>query len=217
MSAHVDDGPGTLTASLAERVRQILEENADGLPFHSWTHTEFVWSKATEFARERSADERLVGAAALVHDLNYVVEHDSTPDAARSLRNELLADHSFTAGEIARIEQIIRGAHTAWRQDRVDVETACLSDADTLYKALPITPVLYAHRYLAENDIPLVDLARKIISEQAEKLSSGYYFYDDEIARKYEPWAQANLALWRVLQESLGDPDVARLVKQEGH
>jgi uncharacterized protein len=213
MFPHPDVG----CVQLAQHVQQILEDHADGLPFHGWTHTDFVRMKAAEFARERGADQRLVEAAALVHDLNYVVAPSSSPDAGRTYRGDLLRMHGFTDKDVVRIERIICGAHTAWRQEQVDQETACLSDADTLYKALPITPVLFSHKYLDENEMPLADLAKKIVSEQLDKLSSNYYFYDDELTRRYAPWAKANLRLWSAVLESLDDPDVARLVRQEGH
>jgi uncharacterized protein len=203
------------SGNLAVRVRELLQAQADTVPFHSWTHTEFVCNKAIEFARDRGANERLVAAAALVHDLNYLAEANSAPDAGRTMRKRLLRECGFAADEMARIEQIIHDAHTEWRSRHVDAETACLSDADTLYKALPITPVLFSHRYLDENKIGLAELAAKIINEQSHKLQDDYYFYDASLAERYRSWVEANLRLWEAIRDSLGDPDVQRLVERE--
>jgi uncharacterized protein len=199
---------------LGRRVRELLEAQADALPFHNWPHTDFVRTKAVEFAGERGADVAVVEAAALVHDLNYLVEPNSPPSAGRELRREMLELCGFAADVIERIEHIIDGAHMEHRRKKVDLETACLSDADTLYKALPITPVLYAHLYLAENGIALDELARKIVDEQVHKLDRKYYFYDRTLRKRYRPWAEANLGLWKEIDKALKDPAVATLAAQ---
>lgn len=201
---------------LATEVRRTLVDRAEDVPFHGWAHTDFVRRKAAGFAEDRGADVDLVEAAALVHDLNYIVEPASPPRVARDLRRSLLLQCGFTGDEIIRIEAIIDGAHTANRGPVVDNETACLSDADTLYKALPITPVLFSHRYLAENGMTLAELAKKITHEQARKLDDDYYFYDPRLSQTYRGWAKANLDLWQAIVESLSDPDVALLVEDAG-
>lgn len=209
------DSASDRTENLASRVRSLLDERADDVPFHGWGHTGFVRNKAVEFAKTRDADVELVEAAALVHDLNYVVAPNSDPSAGQSVRSELLAASGFPTDKIDRIEEVIDGAHTEHREEHVDVETACLSDADTLYKVLPITPVLFAHKYLAENDVQLGDLARKIIREQADKLVHGYFFYDQKLTHRYRSWTEANLGLWEAILDSLSDPDVSQLVNNE--
>lgn len=201
---------------LDARVREMFTTESDVVPFHSWSHTQFVRSKAVQFAQQRRAQVWLVEAAALVHDLNYLVESNSTPLSGTTIRAEVLRECGFARSDIQRIERIIACAHTAWRGRQVDVETACLSDADTLYKALPITPVLFSHRYLSENGISLSELARKIVVEQAHKLEDDYYFYDPELTERYGRWAAANLQLWQAVLESIEDPDVAHLVEEDG-
>ena len=204
--------PAERSTQLAEQVRQLLERSSEVVPFHGWKHTAFVRDKAVEYAADRGADVGLVEAAALVHDLNYLVEPNSSPSAGRRTRREVLGACGFAADEIGRIEQIIDDAHTAHRRRHVDVETACLSDADTLYKALPITPVLFSHRYLAENGIQLGTLAEKIVREQLSKLRDGYYFYDQRLTQRYKSWVEANLRLWEAVLESLDDPVIASLI-----
>jgi uncharacterized protein len=188
---------------LAAEVQAVLDGHADRLPFHDWSHTAFVTSKAAEFAARRVADVEIVEAAALVHDLNYTVRTNSHPRAGKDIRQTPLASTGFTPMEVDRIEQIITAAHTADRLPDADLDTQCLSDADTLYKALPITPVLFAHRYLAESGIDLRELA--------EKLAEGFYFYDPDLRHRYEAWAEANLNLWRAVLDALDDGDVAWL------
>jgi len=206
---------GTRFEALSDEVQALLENQADAVPFHGWTHTDFVRKKAVQFASARSADVGLVEAAALVHDLNYVVAPNSAPSAGCEMRREILRRCTFSPDTIERIEQIIDNAHTEHRRPEVDVETACLSDADTLYKALPITPVLFAHRYLAENGIDLGELAEKIVVEQIQKLKDNYYFYDERLMTRYRGWAEANLGLWEAILDAMNDPEVAALARDE--
>lgn len=200
---------------LARHVQQLLESRAESVPFHGWPHTDFVRAKAAEFATGRGADVPLVEAAALVHDLNYLVAPNSPPSAGRDMRVKLLRRCDFDQTEIDRIERIIAAAHMEDRQKHVDLETACLSDADTLYKTLPITPVLYAHRYLAENGMALGELAKKIVEEQVHKLDADFYFYDPALMERYRPWAEANLGLWKEIDKAMKDPAIASLAERE--
>jgi uncharacterized protein len=203
-------------AQLEKRIREIYAECAAHLPFHGWPHVEFVRKKATEFARDRHADVALVEAAALVHDLNYVAKRNSTPAAGEQLRRECLADAGYGSDEVGLIEQLIQEAHTATRTHDISPAGSALSDADTLFKALPVTPVLLAHRYLAENGIGLRALADKILDEQRPLLDDKIYFYDPAVAERYLPWAQANLELWEKVVDALGDPDVRALLDSTG-
>jgi uncharacterized protein len=198
---------------LATRVRRKLEEQADAVPFHGWAHTEFVRNKAVEFATERGADVALVEAAALVHDLNYLVEPNSPPSAGCSMRAEILSECGFSDHEIGRIERIIEAAHIEYRQRHVDAETACLSDADSVYKILPITPVMFSRLYMDENRMKLGELAKKIVHEQVAKLNNDYYFYDQKLSDRYREWTELNLGLWAAILQALEDPDVAALAE----
>ena len=94
------------------------------------------------------------------------------------------------------------------------MEAQALSDADTLYKAIPVTPVLLSPKYMEENGMTVGELARKIITEQGRIEEAGYYFYDAEASQRYTRWAEANLELWRCIDESLSDPDVSALVEE---
>ena len=191
-----------------------LYMSAKDLPFHGWHHTCFVKKKAVQFARERRANPWLVAAASLVHDLNYMVRPNSAPEAGRQLRQKYLEDAGFERPDIDRVEEIINEAHTATRTQRISAEGAALSDADTLFKALPMTPVVFSHLYLAENRIGLRDLAEKIVKEQLPLMEEGIYFYDPTVRQRYFPWAEANMRLWQEIMSSLDDPDIACLLSQ---
>lgn len=199
---------------LENAVRKLYESAEDHLPFHGWHHIYFVTTKAVQFANERRANPMHVAAASLVHDLNYVVRSNSTPEAGRQLRHDYLENAGFDRPDIERVEEIINEAHTATRSGNISLEGAALSDADTLFKALPVTPVVFSHLYLAENGIGLRELAEKIVAEQLPLMKEGIYFYDPAVRKRYIPWAEANMRLWQEIVDSLGDPDIIDLLKE---
>lgn len=198
---------------LEERVHEIYAGRHSELPFHGAHHIAFVRMKAKQFAEERDANVALVEAAALVHDLNYVVRKNSEPEAGRRLRQRCLDDAGFDRPTVVRVEAIILEAHTATRSETISPEGSALSDADTLFKALPITPVVFSHRYLDENGVGLRTLCEKILEEQRPLLDGGIYFYDERVRDRYLRWATVNLELWRMIEESLDDDDVTWLLK----
>jgi uncharacterized protein len=204
--------PDRRVKDLEHAVQKLYASEGDRLPFHGWHHVYFVLSKAVQFADERDADTSLVAAASLVHDLNYVVRKNSEPEAGRRLRQEFLAKSGFGSDEILRVEKIITEAHTATRGERISVEGTALSDADTLFKALPMTPVVFSHLYLTENGVGLRELGMKILQEQVPLIERGIYFYDQAVRERYLPWALANIQLWQHIMASLDDPDVVALL-----
>jgi uncharacterized protein len=209
------DRPGALRrgADLERSVQKLYADAGDSLPFHGWHHVSFVTTKAVEFALERDADPATVKTAALLHDLNYLVRKNSDPEAGRALRQTLLKRAGYADDEISRVEEIISEAHTATRTADISREGSALSDADTLFKALPMTPVVFSHWYLTENGIGLRELGRKILDEQVPLLSQGIYFYDPTLRERYLPWVRANIELWRQIMTSLDDPDVLALLR----
>ena len=193
-------------------VRDLCHRYAGRLPFHGWHHVSFVRSKAVEFARANNSDVPVVETAALVHDVNYLVRRNSDASAGRGLRMNLLADAGVDWHTARWIDEIVDEAEMRTRHRDISLEAQALSDADTLFKALPVTPVVLAHRYLVENGISLRELASKIVGEQVGKKDDGYYFYNPEAAASYTGWAEANLRLWQCIHESLDDPTVEELL-----
>ena len=206
--------PDSRVQELEDAVRDLYLAAQDHLPFHGWHHIDFVKKKAVQFARERKANSLLVAAASLVHDLNYVVRSNSEPEDGRSLRQRFLRKAGFRRTEIEHIEKIINEAHTATRSECISPEGSALSDADTLFKALPVTPVVFSHLYLTENGIGLRDLAEKIVGEQEPLIEKNIYFYDSSVRDRYIPWADENMRLWQQIMASLEDVDVKDLLAE---
>jgi uncharacterized protein len=207
---------GTLGDEAAGRVRRDVEalyaqRNTD-VPFHGWHHVAFVSAKSVVFARELGADERLTEVAALVHDVNYLVDPKTNASGGAELRQDLLKEAGVTQQQAERIEGIVIEAEISSRGADISAEAKALSDADTLFKALPITPVVLAPLYMRETGRSIKELAEKIVEEQAPLSEEGIYFYSKSARLKYSTWGDANLMLWRCVLESLDDPDVSALL-----
>lgn len=198
---------------LKEALRLLYLEHKDNLLFHGWHHVDFVRKKAMEFARAIEANVFLVESAALVHDLNYIVETNSEPEMGKDLRSNYLSEAGYSAEEISQIENIVMEADIGNRTGTLSKEGMALSDADTLFKSLPTTPILFAGRYIDQNKIDIAKLADKICSEQKKLMEQGIYFYTDLAKQKYIKWAETNLALWSNVNEALKDEDVVEMLK----
>jgi len=201
----------TATTAVARRVHELCQRAGD-LPFHGWHHVSFVRDKGARFAAANGADVSVVATAALVHDLNYLVRRNSPAAAGRTLRLDILAEAGVTADTARWVDEIVVEAEMATRHRHISLEAQALSDADTLFKALPVTPVMLAHRYLSENGVSLRELATKIVGEQRGVHDAGFYFYSREAAAAYSHWASANLELWQCVVEALDDPSVNELL-----
>jgi uncharacterized protein len=203
--------PGVVDAVEAD-VRRICTRHAARLQFHGWHHVSFVRTKAARFAVLNGAEVSVVETAALVHDVNYLVRRNSSAAEGRRLRLAILARAGVAPHVAGWVDRIVVEAEMATRGRDISLEAQALSDADTLFKALPVTPVVLAHRYLEENGIGLRELANKICGEQQGVHDEGFYFYNPEAAAMYTRWATANLQLWQCIRESLDDADVTELL-----
>jgi uncharacterized protein len=193
-------------------VHRICTRYAARLQFHGWHHVSFVRTKAARFAVLNGAEVSVVETAALVHDVNYLVRRNSSAAAGGRLRRAILKRAGVPAHVAAWVDRIVVEAEMATRGRDISLEAQALSDADTLFKALPVTPVVLAHKYLEENGIGLRELANKICGEQQSVHDEGFYFYNPEAAAMYTRWASANLQLWQCIRESLDDADVSQLL-----
>jgi uncharacterized protein len=205
--------PARVETALQRSVRLLYARHDSELPFHGWHHIRFVREKAMEFAARNGSDVRFVGCAALVHDVNYIVNRGSSAAAGRKLRMELVTAAGGSPELACRMDRLVCEAEIGVRDENISLEAQALSDADTLFKALPITPVVLAHRYLSETGVSLRGLARKIVGDQRRALDEGFYFYDRDAAANYSGWALANLTLWQCVLESLDDPVVTELLE----
>jgi uncharacterized protein len=203
-----------VTERVAGLVRALCGRAGGTLPFHGWHHVSFVRTKSARFAAANGSDVHFVETAALVHDLNYLVARNSPASAGRALRMRILAKAGVPAVTARQIDAVVDEAEMANRHRDISLPAQALSDADTLFKALPVTPVVLAHRYLVENGVSLRELATKIVGEQQDKQDDGYYFYSREAADAYSHWASANLGLWQCIVEALDDPSVTELLDE---
>jgi uncharacterized protein len=199
-------------APVRKAVADLYAGQTRDVPFHGLHHVSFVADKARSFADELGADAAVAEIAALVHDLNYLVAARGDASVGGRLRSQLLADAGIDRAAIALIEDVIVTSQTHMRDGNISREAMALSDADTLFKALPITPVLLAPLYMRETGRSVCELAQKIVGEQLPLREGGIYFYSDSAKKKYESWGDANLTLWSCIQESLGDPSVTELI-----
>lgn len=198
--------------TLRSRIEHLCRSNRKKLLFHGWHHIVFVTKKAVEIAEAIKADVFLVESAALTHDLNYLVKTYSAPVVGSEIRTKELRDAGYSPEEIERIEQIVIEADITTRTAVISEEGKALSDADTAFKALPITPVMFSSKYIQENRIDIYKLAQEIVSEQNKLIDQGIYFYTEYAHTRYFQWATVNLALWNSIKESLDDPAVRELI-----
>ncbi len=200
--------------TLEKNPEELYRSHPKPLLFHGWHHITFVKKKSAEFANALGIEAEIVQAAALVHDLNYLVAVNSWPHIGADVRRKALQEAGYTSEEFEHIESIVMEAHTATRGRAITKEGMALSDADTLFKALPITPIVLASKYLEEASVDIATLTEKIISEQQPLMDQGIYFYTDLAKSRYLHWAQQNLAQWRNVQECLREQDVRDLLDQ---
>lgn len=182
--------------------------------FHGWPHVSFVAKNAPKFAAELCANPAIVEIAALVHDLNYLVAPRGGASEGARLRAKILKEAGLNGDSIAIIEDVVVAAETRSRGPNISREAMALSDADTLFKALPITPVVLAPLYIRETGKSIRELAEKIVGEQVPLREGEIYFYSESAKKRYEGWGDVNLRLWSCILESLDEPSVVELIEQ---
>ncbi|KKU25591.1 MAG: hypothetical protein UX37_C0018G0009 [Microgenomates group bacterium GW2011_GWA2_46_16] len=199
---------------LFEEVKNTYFQNKGRLLFHGWHHIHFVLSKSERFAKSIGADETLVKVAALLHDVNYVAipGRESDPKEVVEYRKSILNKYGFDDDFSNRIEKIITEAHTGDRGAEISQEGAALSDADALFKVMPITPFLFSAKYMAQNNVDVFKWAGKIIAEQKPLVEGGIYFYTPIAKEKYTKWAEQNLKTIEIVQEALDDQDIQNVI-----
>lgn len=198
---------------LFEQVKTLYKVHKEELLFHGRHHIHFVYKKSLLFAKSNWANEFLVWSAALVHDLNYIVKKNSDPEDWFELLDKIFANNTYSDVEIKEIKNIVVESHTAYRSEKISLEWAALSDGDTLFKVLPITPILFSSKYITENNIDIKKLSEKIASEQNKLLESWLFFYTQLANERYLPWAEDNLKLWRDVASCLWDEDIQVLIE----
>jgi uncharacterized protein len=193
-------------------VHATYKARAAEVPFHGWGHVEFVMNYAGKFAPELGADAEIAETAALLHDLNYLALSGDAPDGS-SLRATYLQDAGYAQAEVSLFEAIVNEARTAKRHADISPEAKALSDADTVFKSLPTTPLL-ALDYLAEGGGTLRELAQKIAAEQVPLEAQGIYFYAASAQEQFGDWGRENIRLWTRVKDALELSAVRALVAE---
>ena len=190
------------------------EENKSRLLFHGWHHIKFVHDKAIEFAKELNANLATVASASLVHDLNYIFSEKLEPEVANEHIKEYLMKSGFIENDILNILEIVETAHLKYRGKRnLSNEAKALADADTLFKALPTTPILFASNFIVQNKYDVSKLAHKIIDEQEPLILKDEYFYTQLAKTRYLKWAKVNLEMWKSVLEALEDQSISEMLR----
>jgi uncharacterized protein len=198
---------------LRSSLKELYGRYTDTLLFHGWHHVDFVARKAVEFADELNVDTELVEAMALVHDLNYIADVTSGVDAGRELRAEYLATVGYSTDEITLIEETVHAASIENRDADISDLAKALSDADSLFKVMPVGPIILSARYITETKVDLRKWADKIMRDQQPLLDKGIYFYTKTANEKYLDWVKVDLALVASIQKSLDDPDIQAFLR----
>lgn len=194
-----------------------LPENQSKLLFHGWHHIKFVYDKTIEFATELKADIEISASAALLHDLNYIYSDKLEPEAAAAQIKKFLMDSGYSDQIADSIVAIIEDSHLGYRKDRnLSEESKALADADTLFKALPTTPILFASKFITQNKYDIEKLANKVVGEQKPLMEQNTYFYTKLANDRYLNWAKINLELWSNVLEALQDPSIKEMLTIAG-
>jgi len=200
------------TKKLEASLKKLYYDKAADLLFHGWHHIHLVARKSVEFAEEfPEVNKEIVEASALVHDLNYIVEVNTGPEVGRELRENYLREAGFSMAEAKEIESIIMEGHTASRHANISNSAKALSDADSLFKVMPLTPIIFSSHYIVENRVDVQKWADKIISEQQPLMDQGIYFYTKIAKDKYQEWAEVDLKLVQQVKDSLEDPAIKEM------
>ena len=199
---------------LIQNIQKLYEPLNKELLFHGWHHIEFVARKAVEFASEiGNVNQELVEAAALTHDLNYIIDRKSEAEAGQEMRAQQLALVGFSTAEITEIDDIVVTSSITNRDSEISDAAKALSDADCLYKILPISLVTFSSKYIQETGVDLRQWADRIIKYQRPLLDQGIYFYTESANRKYLDWAKKDIEFVELISASLQDPDIQMLLK----
>jgi uncharacterized protein len=204
-----------------ETLRHYLEKyyttHGKNLLYHGWHHIVFVTDKAMALAKELNyADVDLVAACALTHDLNYLVDSYSRASEGQTLSTQILTANGYKNDEIIRIQQIVDQADIRNRDENICIEAQIVSDADTLFKALPLVAPVFTGSYLAQTKIGLGQLADSITGWQQTLFDRDIYFYTKPYRERYQQWAEQNFNLWKAIQACLNDDDVKQLLINAG-
>ncbi|MFX1415511.1 MAG: HD domain-containing protein [Promethearchaeota archaeon] len=131
-----EDGVGR-TMTLEERIDSfVLEEmTRSEAGAHAYDHVKRVHSIAMEIGRELHADLRVLGAAALLHDVGRFREEEtgiSHSKLSGDIGEGILRELEYTEAEIQGVKEAIRTHRFSENLTPTSLEGEILSDADKL-------------------------------------------------------------------------------------
>jgi uncharacterized protein len=114
-------------------VRQTIGSSPQGA--HAYDHTQRVYALAKTIASEIGANLRIVGAAALLHDVGRAREEETGISHAvlsGEMSREILHKTGYTETEVRQIVEAIRTHRYSENLAPTSIEGEILSDADKL-------------------------------------------------------------------------------------
>jgi len=131
-----EDGVGR-TMTLEERIDSFVSEEMtrSEAGAHAYDHVKRVHSIAMEIGRELRADLRVLGAAALLHDVGRFREEDtgiSHSKLSGDMGEGILRELEYTDAEIQGVKEAIRTHRFSEDLTPTSLEGEILSDADKL-------------------------------------------------------------------------------------
>lgn len=187
-----------------------LEIIKSRLIFHGWPHIQFITKKSLEFAEELKADSDLVMASSLAYGLIY-----SGIYGGKETTIDILKKVGFDKKFIENVFKIMVEIQLSTRgSEKLSPEGMALSDAESVFRILPTTPLFFSQKYINQNDFDIESLANKILTEQEPLLEKDILFYSDNAKSAYNFWARQNLDLWKSIKRSLVDESVKELIDE---
>ncbi len=119
--------------AIDEYVRRFLDERGQGA--HNYSHTRRVYALALEIGRRTHANLRVVGAAALLHDIGRPREKETGISHAilsGEMAREILSRVGYSDNEIEQVVGAIRTHRYSEGLEPESLEGQVLSDADRL-------------------------------------------------------------------------------------
>ena len=196
------NNPESLATLLPTLKEMVFDRLSDKLTYHNFEHTQQVVAFALKLAKATcltTDDERLLYAAAVLHDSGYGKKYNSNEGVAAMLARKLLPDFGFSEEEIAQICDIILATNLVMSPN--NTLEMLMSDADMGYlgsKDFLLWSNKLFHEWKAMNGYP--ELTDNWLQSQINFLEAHCYFTKEAIAL-FEAGKQRNLNLLKTLDK----------------
>ena len=114
-------------------VRGIFKESGSGA--HTYDHTRRVYTLSSKIGQQLGANLKILGAAALLHDVGRV--HEKTTGISHAIQSgemskQILEELGFSKSEVKQVVQVIRTHRFSENLRPTSLEGEILSDVDKL-------------------------------------------------------------------------------------